>query len=174
MEDLEKKEEEKKVMSNYMLFFIPSWSELLGYPVLGNYANQKVARIISNPVIFLSGAEYAVQTDSGTNYYLFGLGYYHLKFEIETGTSQLQYDKYIVDNRQLSCLCISDFIYDFIATAKNVTLEDALAHLEREMLIDALKNTRGNISKAAMLLQTTVRKFSYKAMKYSVDYRQYR
>ena len=59
-------------------------------------------------------------------------------------------------------------------TLPALSLEDALAHLEREMLIDALKNTRGNISKAAMLLQTTVRKFSYKATKYNVDYRQYR
>jgi len=59
-------------------------------------------------------------------------------------------------------------------TLPALSLEDALAHLEREMLIDALKNTRGNISKAAMLLKTTVRKFSYKAGKYSVDYRQYR
>jgi len=59
-------------------------------------------------------------------------------------------------------------------TLPALSLEDALAHLEREMLIDALKNTRGNISNAAMLLKTTVRKFSYKASKYSVDYRQYR
>jgi len=59
-------------------------------------------------------------------------------------------------------------------TLPALSLEDALAHLEREMLIDALKNTRGNISKAAMLLQTTVRKFSYKTTKYNVDYRQYR
>nr|MBC8394013.1 AAA family ATPase [Deltaproteobacteria bacterium] len=59
-------------------------------------------------------------------------------------------------------------------TLPALSLEDAFAHLEREMLIDALKNTRGNISNAAMLLQTTVRKFSYKTTKYNVDYRQYR
>jgi Nif-specific regulatory protein len=42
------------------------------------------------------------------------------------------------------------------------------------MIIDALKNTRGNISLAASMLKTTVRKFSYKAQRYGVAYRQYR
>ena len=54
------------------------------------------------------------------------------------------------------------------------SLEEAVAGLEREMIIDALKNTRGNMAMAAELLQTTVRKFTYKAKKYGVDYRQYR
>jgi Nif-specific regulatory protein len=54
------------------------------------------------------------------------------------------------------------------------SLEEAVANLEREMLIDALKNTRGNITRAAELLQTTVRKFNYKAQKYGVVYRHYR
>ena len=47
-------------------------------------------------------------------------------------------------------------------------------NLEREMIIDALKNTRGNTTVAAKVLKTTVRKFAYKAKKYSVDYRHYR
>jgi Nif-specific regulatory protein len=55
-----------------------------------------------------------------------------------------------------------------------LSLEDAVANLEKEMIIDALKNTRGNITLAAELLKTTVRKFSYKANKYSIDYRHYR
>ena len=55
-----------------------------------------------------------------------------------------------------------------------LSLEDAVANLEKEMIIDALKNTRGNITLAAELLKTTVRKFSYKANKYNVDYRHYR
>ncbi|HHP7233904.1 MAG TPA: helix-turn-helix domain-containing protein [Desulfobacterales bacterium] len=42
------------------------------------------------------------------------------------------------------------------------------------MIIDALKNSRGNITQAADLLKTTVRKFAYKAKKYDVDYRNYR
>ena len=49
-----------------------------------------------------------------------------------------------------------------------------MANLEREMIIDALKNTRGNTTLSADLLKTTVRKFAYKAKKYGVDYRHYR
>ncbi len=55
-----------------------------------------------------------------------------------------------------------------------ITLEEAVANLEKEMLIDSLKNTRGNIKNAAELIGTTVRKFSYKAGKYGIDYRDYR
>ena len=54
------------------------------------------------------------------------------------------------------------------------SLEEAVANLEREMIIDSLKNTRGNSTAAAELLRTTVRKFNYKAKKYGVDYRVYR
>ncbi|MCU0614180.1 MAG: sigma 54-interacting transcriptional regulator [Desulfobacterales bacterium] len=54
------------------------------------------------------------------------------------------------------------------------SMEDAVANLEKEMIIDALKNTRGNISNAAKLLKTTVRKFSYKARRYRVEYQQFR
>ena len=55
-----------------------------------------------------------------------------------------------------------------------LSLDDAVANLEKEMFIDALKNTRGNITLATKLLKTTVRKFTYKAQKYGVDYRHYR
>jgi Nif-specific regulatory protein len=54
------------------------------------------------------------------------------------------------------------------------SLEDALASVEREMIIDALKSTRGNMAKAAQILKTTERKFAYKAKKHGVDYRLYR
>ena len=53
-------------------------------------------------------------------------------------------------------------------------LQASFALREREMIIDALKNTRGNISNAADILQTTVRKFAYKAKRYGVEYRHYR
>ncbi|MGM0418841.1 MAG: helix-turn-helix domain-containing protein [Thermodesulfobacteriota bacterium] len=46
--------------------------------------------------------------------------------------------------------------------------------LEKEMIIDSLKNTKGNITRSAELLKTTVRKFSYKAKLYEIDYRDYR
>ena len=55
-----------------------------------------------------------------------------------------------------------------------MTLEAAVHNLEKEMIIDSLKNTRGNIKKAAELLGTTVRKFSYKASRYEVNYKDYR
>jgi Nif-specific regulatory protein len=59
-------------------------------------------------------------------------------------------------------------------TLPALSLEEAVANLEKEMLIDALKNTRGNITNAARILQTTVRKFAYKAQQRGVDYRHYR
>jgi Nif-specific regulatory protein len=59
-------------------------------------------------------------------------------------------------------------------TVPAVSLEDAVANLEKEMIIDALKNTRGNITMATKILQTTVRKFAYKAQKYRIDYKNYR
>ena len=59
-------------------------------------------------------------------------------------------------------------------TVPSLSLEDAVASLEKEMIIDALKNTGGKVTAATQILQTTVRKFAYKAQKYGVDYRQYR
>jgi len=59
-------------------------------------------------------------------------------------------------------------------TLPSLSLEDAITSLEREMIIDALKNTKGNVTNAAEVLRTTVRIFSYKAGKYNVDYRDYR
>jgi Nif-specific regulatory protein len=59
-------------------------------------------------------------------------------------------------------------------TLPDLSLEDAVGALEKEMIIDSLKNTRGNISQAAEILKTTVRKFAYKAKRYGVDYRTYR
>ncbi len=59
-------------------------------------------------------------------------------------------------------------------TLPDLSLEEAVANLEREMIIDALKNTRGNITAAADILKTTVRKFAYKAKKYGVSYAHYR
>jgi Nif-specific regulatory protein len=59
-------------------------------------------------------------------------------------------------------------------TLPATTLDEAVANLETEMIIDALKNTRGNITNAADMLGTTVRIFSYKAKRYGIDYRNYR
>jgi len=59
-------------------------------------------------------------------------------------------------------------------TIPALSLEESVANLEREMIIDALKNTQGNMAKAAKLLHITERKFAYKASKYGVHYRTYR
>lgn len=59
-------------------------------------------------------------------------------------------------------------------TLSGKSLEDALANVEREMIIDALKTTRGNMAKAAQILKTTERKFAYKAKKHGIDHRLYR
>jgi Nif-specific regulatory protein len=55
-----------------------------------------------------------------------------------------------------------------------LSLEAAVAHLEKEILMDSLKNTRGNINKAAKLIGITVRKYAYKAAKYHINYKDYR
>ncbi|MFH1102582.1 MAG: sigma 54-interacting transcriptional regulator [Pseudomonadota bacterium] len=59
-------------------------------------------------------------------------------------------------------------------TLPSLGLEEAVENMEREMLIDALKNARGNITQAAGILKTTVRKFAYKAKRHGVDFRLYR
>ena len=68
-------------------------------------------------LFFFSGAECSVQIEKGTLYYLFGLGYYYNQFELQSG-------RYITDNRQLTGLVLSDFVYDYLSTSKNVTLEN--------------------------------------------------
>ncbi len=55
-----------------------------------------------------------------------------------------------------------------------LSLEAAVESLEKEILMDALKNTKGNIKQAARQIQITVRKFSYKAAKYDINYKEFR
>ena len=107
---------EPKIIESFDLFVIPSWGNLLGYPTLGNYSNHNVSKISQDLVIFFSGVECSVQTEKGTLYYLFGLGYYYTKFE-------LQSERYITDSRQLTGLILSDFVYDYLSSSKNITLE---------------------------------------------------
>jgi Nif-specific regulatory protein len=59
-------------------------------------------------------------------------------------------------------------------TLPHRSLEEAVSNLEREMIIDALKHTRGNITNASKLLKTTVRIFGYKTKKYDIQYQDYR
>lgn len=59
-------------------------------------------------------------------------------------------------------------------TRLNEGLQEALDSLERELLQDALKSTKGNMAKAARLLDLTERKMGLRVKKHNVDPRIYR
>ncbi len=59
-------------------------------------------------------------------------------------------------------------------TQQSQSLKDAVDRFERELLIDALKTSRGNMRQAAKALQTTERIFGYKIAKLQINPRQYR
>ena len=111
------KHKKAPLINNNMLFVIPSWSEVLGFPTLGRYANQDISKILTDIIIFYGGTECSILTEKGVLHCLFGLGFYHTKFELKSG-------RYIIDSRQLSGLLLSDFVYDYLATSKNITLEN--------------------------------------------------
>ena len=59
-------------------------------------------------------------------------------------------------------------------TISTTSLISAVAALEREMIIDALKTTRGNQTRAAKLLQVSERIINYKVKKYGIDCERFR
>jgi len=59
-------------------------------------------------------------------------------------------------------------------TQQSQSLKDAVERFERELLIDSLKSSRGNMRQAAMAVETTERIFGYKVKKYSVNPKRYR
>jgi Nif-specific regulatory protein len=59
-------------------------------------------------------------------------------------------------------------------TMMRVSLKDAVAGYEKDLIQDALKTTRGNCAKAARLLDTTERIVSYKVRQYGIDARRFR
>lgn len=59
-------------------------------------------------------------------------------------------------------------------TENRVTLESAVAAIERDLIQDTLKSTRGNIARAAKLLDSTERILGYKISKYNIDARRFR
>lgn len=59
-------------------------------------------------------------------------------------------------------------------TMVRVSLGDAMASYERDLILDVLKSTRGNRSKAARLLNTTERILNYKVKKHGIDCRRFR
>jgi len=59
-------------------------------------------------------------------------------------------------------------------TVTRVSLKDAVAAYERDLILDALKTTRGNRAKAARLLDTTERILNYKVQGYGIDVRRFK
>jgi Nif-specific regulatory protein len=59
-------------------------------------------------------------------------------------------------------------------TIVKVSLNEAIASYEKDLIQDALKTTRGNRRKAARLLSATERILNYKAKKYAIDCRRFR
>ena len=59
-------------------------------------------------------------------------------------------------------------------TTQSQSLNDAVERFERELLIDALKSSRGNMRQAAAALKTTERIFGYKVRKYVIAPKKYR
>jgi Nif-specific regulatory protein len=63
---------------------------------------------------------------------------------------------------------------DASGTVTRVSLKDAVAAYERDLIQDALKTTRGNRAKAARLLDTTERILNYKVRGYGIDARRFK
>ena len=63
---------------------------------------------------------------------------------------------------------------DSSGTVTRVSLKDAVAGYERDLIQDALKTTRGNRAKAARMLDTTERILNYKVRGYGIDPRRFR
>ncbi|MBX6422451.1 sigma 54-interacting transcriptional regulator [Thermosulfurimonas sp. F29] len=59
-------------------------------------------------------------------------------------------------------------------TRARLTLPEAVEKVERELIVEALKETGGNQSRAAQLLGTTLRVLNYKVKKYGIDPRSFR
>jgi Nif-specific regulatory protein len=58
--------------------------------------------------------------------------------------------------------------------SRSDSFENMVAAYEKELIIDALKDTRGNQTEAAKLLGTTKRIIQYKINKYEIDYNRFR
>src|SRR5206468_1984281 len=59
-------------------------------------------------------------------------------------------------------------------TVTTISLSEAIAAYEKDIVLDALKTTRGNRAKAARLLSTTERIINYKVRKYGIDSKRFR
>ncbi len=59
-------------------------------------------------------------------------------------------------------------------TVTRVSLSDAVAGFEKDLIQDALKTTRGNRAKAARMLSTTRRILNYQVERHGIDWRRFR
>ncbi len=59
-------------------------------------------------------------------------------------------------------------------TSLHSSLDEALNQLERDLILDALKSTRGNMARAARLLDVTERVMGLRVQKHGIDPRNYR
>ncbi|MBN1276483.1 MAG: sigma 54-interacting transcriptional regulator [Deltaproteobacteria bacterium] len=59
-------------------------------------------------------------------------------------------------------------------TQQSQSFVEAVERFEKDILIDALKSSRGNVRQAALALKTTERVFGYKVKKYDINPRHYR
>jgi Nif-specific regulatory protein len=59
-------------------------------------------------------------------------------------------------------------------TVTNLPLSEAVGNYEKDLILDALKTTRGNRAKAAALLQSTERIVRYKVRQYGIDCKRFR
>ena len=59
-------------------------------------------------------------------------------------------------------------------TITTLSLSEAVSAYEKDIVLDALKTTRGNRAKAARLLGTTERIINYKVRKYAIDSNRFR
>ncbi|MBW2092702.1 MAG: sigma 54-interacting transcriptional regulator, partial [Deltaproteobacteria bacterium] len=59
-------------------------------------------------------------------------------------------------------------------TGISTSLDEAIAKVERDLISDALKSSRGNMAQAARILKSTERIIRYKVKKYDLDPRRFR
>ena len=59
-------------------------------------------------------------------------------------------------------------------TVMRMSLTNAVDGFEKDLILDALKTTRGNRARAAKLLSTTERIVGYKVKKYAIDWKRFR
>ena len=63
---------------------------------------------------------------------------------------------------------------DATNTPVSGSFEALINSYEREIIVEALKNTKGNIAKAARILGTTTRILSYRIQKLNIDPKQFK